>query len=107
MIIYVDIDETICVNDIDRNYANAEPIIENIFKINSFYDKGHHIFYWSARGSGTGIDHYDLTKRQFKKWGVKYHGLSLGEKPVFDILIDDRVINIKDLIIGKTIEEQI
>tara|TARA_B100001564_G_scaffold324598_1_gene305497 strand:+ start:834 stop:1157 length:324 start_codon:yes stop_codon:yes gene_type:complete len=107
MIIYVDIDETICVNNSERDYSKATPIVENIKKINSLYDKGHYIFFWSARGSGTGINHYELTKSQFKEWGVKYHGLSLGEKPIFDVLIDDKVINIKDLVSNKNIEEQI
>ena len=107
MKIYVDIDETICENEPDRDYSKATPIFENIKKINSLYDDGHHIFYWSARGSGTGINHYELTKGQFKDWGVKYHGLSLGEKPIFDILIDDKVINIKNLVSDKKIEEQI
>ena len=34
MKIFVDIDETICTNDVDRNYSNALPITENIKKIN-------------------------------------------------------------------------
>ena len=36
MIIYVDIDETICVLPEDRNYSLAAPIIENIEKKNDF-----------------------------------------------------------------------
>ena len=28
---------------------------------------------------------------------MKYHHLSLGEKPNFDLLIDDRVLNIHEL----------
>ncbi len=106
MIIYVDIDETICTNEANRDYSKAKPIIENISKINDLFDKGHKITYWSARGSGTGIDHYKLTKKQFRDWGVKYHKLVLGEKPVFDLLIDDKVINIKDFVSGVNIEKQ-
>ena len=49
------------------------------------------------RGTGTGINWRDVTIKQFKNWGVKYHHLSLGEKPVFDLLIDDRVLNISQL----------
>jgi len=32
MIIYVDIDETICNTPDDRNYANAKPIKKNMIK---------------------------------------------------------------------------
>ena len=32
MIIYVDIDETICKNNEGRDYSKAEPIIKNIQK---------------------------------------------------------------------------
>ena len=56
MIIYVDIDETICVSPSSRDYSKAEPIIDRIKKINSLYDQGHEIVYWTARGTGSGID---------------------------------------------------
>tara|TARA_B100000287_G_C20338345_1_gene664741 strand:- start:11 stop:328 length:318 start_codon:yes stop_codon:yes gene_type:complete len=97
MRIFVDIDETICTNDSDRDYSKAKPIRSNISKINKLFKKSHELTYWSARGSGTGIDWYSITKAQFKKWGVKYHYLILGEKPVDDLLIDDRAININAL----------
>lgn len=97
MKIFVDIDETICSNDQKRNYSNAKPIYENITKVNALYDKGNEITYWSARGSGTGIDWYNVTVNQFKEWGVKYHFLILGEKPIYDLLIDDKALNISDI----------
>ena len=59
--------------------------------------RGNEITYWSARGSGTGVDWYNITKNQFKKWGVKYHFLILGEKPIYDLLIDDKALNISDI----------
>tara|TARA_R110000824_G_scaffold110028_3_gene257929 strand:- start:1115 stop:1417 length:303 start_codon:yes stop_codon:yes gene_type:complete len=92
MIIYVDIDETICVLPEDRNYSLAAPIIENIEKINKLYDEDNTIVYWTARGSGTGIDWSEITKDQFKIWGVKHHELKFG-KPVYDLFIDDKNIN--------------
>ena len=97
MIIYVDIDETICTNEENRDYSKAKPIQENIRKINRLHDQGHEITYWSARGTGTGIDWTPITVEQLKRWGVKYHHLSLGEKPIFDLLIDDKVLNIHEL----------
>jgi len=65
--------------------------------INRLYDAGHEITYWSARGSATGLDWKKVTEDQFKEWGVKYHYMSLGEKPVFDLLIDDKAIDIYKL----------
>ena len=53
--------------------------------------------YWSARGSCTGIDWYSVTRAQFKNWGVKYHHLILGDKPVYDLLFDDKALNVNNL----------
>lgn len=92
MIIYVDIDETICTSPEDRNYSKAVPIEQNIEKINQMYDNGDNIVYWTARGTGSGIDWRKVTENQFEKWGVKYHGLRFG-KPIYDLFIDDKNIN--------------
>jgi histidinol phosphatase-like enzyme len=93
MIIYVDIDGTIANTVKDANYENATPIRENIEKINSLYDEGHRIVYWTARGGTTGIDWRDVTEKQLKEWGVKYHDLESLKKPYYDLFIDDKAIN--------------
>jgi hypothetical protein len=95
-IIYVDIDETICNTPHPRNYFNAEPIKENIDKINKLYDDGHTIVYWTSRGSRTQINWYDLTKEQLDKWGVKYHQLFV-DKPYYDLFIDDKTLRIEEI----------
>ena len=92
MIIYVDIDDTICKSSSDQNYANAKPIPNRIAKINKLYDEGNTIIYWTARGTGTGINWRDTTEKQFKNWNVKYHELKFG-KPIYDLFIDDKNIN--------------
>ena len=92
MIYYVDIDETICNTPETRDYSLATPIIENIRKINRLYDEGNTIVYWTARGSGSGIDWRDVTEKQFKDWNVKYHELKL-KKPMYDVFICDKAIN--------------
>ena len=92
MIIYVDIDETICVSPESRDYSLATPIVENINKINKMYDEGNQIVYSTARGTVTGIDWTDLTKKQLTKWGAKHHDVKLG-KPHFDLYICDKSIN--------------
>ena len=91
MLIYVDIDNTICVTE-GTDYNDVKPMPERIEKINKLYDEGNTIVYWTARGSVTGIDHQELTKKQFKEWGVKYHELKFG-KPPYDLFIDDKNIN--------------
>ena len=92
MIVYVDIDETICKTPNDRNYANSVPIKKNIKKINKMYDNGDTIVYWTARGTGSGIDWRAVTELQFEEWEVKYHELHFG-KPIYDLFIDDKNIN--------------
>ena len=92
MIAFVDIDETICISPEDRDYTKAEPIKKNIKKINKKYDNGDTIVYWTARGTGSGIDWREVTEKQFESWGVKYHDLRFG-KPIYDLFIDDKNIN--------------
>ena len=95
MKIYVDIDDTICYYSKDepvgcsRNYANAIPHHHKIKVINSLFDSGHSIHYWTARGTQSGIDWLPETLRQLKEWGCKYTSANVG-KPSYDILIDDK-----------------
>ena len=92
MINYVDIDETICRSPEDRDYSKAIPITAHIHKVNALYDAGNTIVYWTARGTGSGIDWREVTEKQFTKWGVKYHDLKFG-KPIYDLFVDDKNIN--------------
>jgi hypothetical protein len=95
MIIYVDVDNTICDTGSDCNYSISTPIKKNINKINELHDRGHRIIYWTGRGSGTGLDWFQLTLNQLNEWGCKYNELRMG-KPVYDIFIDDKNLNVKD-----------
>jgi len=92
MIIYVDIDDTICTYEGERHYPDAVPLTKNIDKINDLYDKGHHIVYWTARGGTTGIDWTELTHQQLDSWGVKRHETKMW-KPNYDLFICDKAIN--------------
>jgi len=94
MIIYIDIDETICETPEDRDYSKAIPIYKNIIKANKLYNNGHTIVYWTARGTGTGINWKEITEKQFEDWGVKYHELKFN-KP-YDLIIDDKALNTED-----------
>jgi hypothetical protein len=68
------------------------PIKDRIEKINNLYENGNTIVYWTARGTETGINWREITEKQFKKWGVKYHKLQFG-KPSYDLFIDDKNVN--------------
>ena len=93
MIYYFDIDGTIC-SITEGRYSEAEPFFHRINIVNNLYEEGNTIHLYTARGSQTGIDWTDVTKEQLKKWGVKYHTVSLG-KPHYDIWVDDKAISDK------------
>jgi len=93
MIIYVDMDETICFYEGERHYPDAVPNLSRIAKINELYDEGNTITYYTARGSQSGIDWTEVTENQLKSWGCKYHNLSVGRKPHYDLLICDKAVN--------------
>ena len=95
-VIYVDIDETICKTPESRDYKDAQPILENISKINKLYDEGNTIVYWTARGSRKQKNWYDLTSKQLELWGAKYNELRV-DKPYYDLFIDDKTIIIEEL----------
>jgi len=93
--IFIDIDKTIAILDIDKyglDYSKSEPIIENIEIVNELYDAGNTITFYSARGASSKIDWTVETIKQFNRWGVKYHKIDLT-KPNYDIFIDDKAIN--------------
>jgi phosphoglycolate phosphatase-like HAD superfamily hydrolase len=95
MLIYCDIDGTIC--DTKGGYANAKPIKKNIAKINKLYDEGNIIVYWTGRGRTTGIDWSALTAQQLTRWGCKFHDVIMNAKPAYDRIIDDKSIRIEEI----------
>ena len=100
MKIFVDIDETICFYESKEKrlgYRNAIPNKENIAKINKLYNEGHEITYYTARGAVSKIDYFGLTKNQLETWKCKYHHLSVGKKPDYDLLICDKTKRIEEI----------
>jgi hypothetical protein len=91
MLIYVDIDNTICYSK-GLEYNLAEPKLENINKVNKMFNDGHKIVYWTSRGTKTGKQLFLLTLNQLQKWGCKFHELRMG-KPAYDLFIDDKNLN--------------
>lgn len=88
MRIFVDIDHTICDTE-GTDYEGSIPKKEKIKKVNEWYDAGHTIVYWTARGTMTGISWFGVTLDQLKRWGCKFHELRMG-KPAYDAFIDDK-----------------
>ncbi len=86
-----DIDGTLCSNT-EGEYADAKPFSDRIKVVNQLYDDGHQILLLTARGATTGIDWRDLTEKQMREWGVRYHELYLT-KPTAHIYIDDKAFN--------------
>ena len=99
MLIYVDIDGTICITK--DGYENSIPILENIAKINKLYNEGNTIVYWTARGGNSGKDWTEFTKKQLDSWNCSYHRLETG-KPSYDVCIDDKSLNFKDIFFSET-----
>lgn len=98
MIIFVDIDDTICYrNEVNNNidYSKSEPYLNRIEKINKLFDEGNTIVYWTARGTLSNINWFTITLNQLKTWGCKFHELRMG-KPAYDLFIDDKNINSED-----------
>ena len=96
MIIYVDIDGTICHTE-NSDYENSKPRYNQILKINKLYNEGHEIIYWTARGGITKKDWSELTAKQLKLWKCKYHKLKMNNKPHYDLLICDKTKRIEEI----------
>lgn len=96
MVIRVDIDGTICTQVDDGNYYNAQPIQDNINKINEMYYKGHQIIYWTSRGTITGKDWKEVTKSQLESWCCMYDVLEM-KKPYYDLMICDKTKRIEEI----------
>ena len=90
----IDIDGTICSESFNedgtKDYTKASPFKTRIEHVNSLFEAGNEVHYWTARGTVSGIDHEKLTKTQLKQWGCKYTSLRVGDKPNYDIWIDDK-----------------
>ena len=101
MIYCIDIDGTICHTD-EEKYGQARPVMSRINYVNNLFDHGHTIVYWTSRGVGSGNDLYNMTEKQLKNWGAKYHLLKC-DKVVYDKMIDDRAVLPETFFGGRTV----
>jgi len=96
MIIYVDIDNTICHTE-NSDYHSSKPRQEQIDKINKLYDEGHEIIYWTARGGHSGLDWKTFTEYQLTNWKCKYTRIEKQKKPSYDLFICDKTKRIEEI----------
>lgn len=91
---FIDLDNTLCHTQ-TNDYNNSKPIVERITYLHDLKKNGHHVTIWTARGSSSGLDHSELTKKQLAEWNVPYDELVMG-KPSYDCCIDDKSFNVDD-----------
>jgi len=117
-IIAFDIDDVVCIRPKSKEsegikkYSYSQPIQKNIDIINECYKNGYYIKLYTARGmsqfNGDIFKIYDklylLTKAHLDEWGVKYHELIMG-KIHYDLLIDDKAVNIEQITNIKDIKQ--
>jgi hydroxymethylpyrimidine pyrophosphatase-like HAD family hydrolase len=109
-IIAFDLDDTLCYRPKNLEHLGPEkynyctPIQPTIDVLNKLYDQGNIIYIYTARGMGqfdgnvqkTYSELYEITLNSLKMWGIKHHGLIMG-KLHYDLLIDDKCLNINDI----------
>lgn len=102
-----DLDNTLCEG---HPYKTAKPKQAMIDILNQLYDAGYHISIYTGRGMRTfGVEskaisvYRELTLRQLKDWGIKYHDLNFG-KIDYDLMVCDKVVNSRDIKKAKDIE---
>jgi hypothetical protein len=100
MIIFVDIDGTICKTE-GNDYLNAKPDYTAIAKINKLWEEGNTVIYWTARGGTSGKNWRSETIDQLRAWGCQCDDVRVG-KPSFDQFIDDKACSAKVFFIDET-----
>ncbi len=95
-LIAVDMDGVLCKGEFwgDDEPAPQQDVIDYF---NGLYKKGAHIIIYTARNPKW----YALTQTWLDKYGVMYHGIAMMKKIGADIYIDDKALNIKDVIFLK------
>ena len=74
----IDIDGTICddiPNEEPERMATAAVYPDALKTLNSWYDEGHIIFFFTSRTEA----HRTVTEEWLKKFGFKYHGMLMGK----------------------------
>lgn len=90
-LIAVDLDGTLCIG---KEEEDPEPISAMIEKVQEWYKKGAHIIIFTARPPKS----YTHTAAWLTKHHVPFHGLAMSKKPAADVYVDNRALNIDDVL---------
>jgi CMP-N,N'-diacetyllegionaminic acid synthase len=99
LVLCFDLDNTIC-STYKNNYKKSRPFKQIVNLINSLKKKGFFIKIFTSRYMGRTDENailakklgYNETRKQLKKWGLRYSQLIFG-KPSYDIFIDDKMLS--------------
>lgn len=83
--IFVDLDGTLCTEERTFERSLAIPLPGAREALQKFYDAGHTVIIWTARG----WEQFKMTKHWLDTNGFAYHQILMG-KPIASIFIDDR-----------------
>lgn len=92
-LICVDLDWTLCEWEFRWEWEPT-PIIERIEYIKYLYERWWHIIIYTARATS----YFTVTMAWLIKHWVKFHWIAMQQKPWADLYIDDKCLNIEDLI---------
>jgi len=97
MIFAIDMDGVLVSSVEKADYKNVKPIQKTIDIVNQLYEDGHIIKIYTSRGQTTGINQRELTEKQLKEYGIKYHELVM-DKTHYDIIIEDKCLDVSRFI---------
>ena len=97
MKIAIDLDNTL-LRTMGKDYRDSQPIDKAIEMVRDLYSKGHFITIFTARGQSSRKDWTLLTKTQLDNFRIPYNELIVGDKPSYDLIIDDKALNAEDWI---------
>lgn len=92
-LIAIDLDGVLCEGEFWGD-GEPKPIQSMIDKVWSWYKKGAHIIIYTARQP----KYFIQTQAWLQKYAVPFHGIVMQIKPGADIYIDDKALNIDDVV---------
>lgn len=94
-LIAVDMDGTLCTGEFwGEEKDDPKPIPEMVEMMRKLYHKGAHLIIYTARQPM----YYSRTHAWLIRYEVPFHGITMCMKPGADLYLDDKALNIEDLI---------
>ena len=85
MVIMIDLDGTLCTEELPENRPTAKPMPGAVEAVKSYKALGHIVVIWTGRG----WPEYMMTKKWLRDNDILYDELLMG-KPIANLIIDDR-----------------